>query len=157
MALIPAPGRGEKRRGKRRGKEMRSEGKGGARTEGQIREGIGWGGDSRGQAKLGEERGSRPREKKPGRRERRREERRGGEQGREEAKRGGGGGSGRKGRKVKGWDGEGIVEEAGGAKREEDSTEERGEKGRTGGRGDARRGDMIREQVQAMASTTART
>ena len=37
---------------------MQSEGSGGARTEGQRRAGMGWGGDGRTQAKLGEERGS---------------------------------------------------------------------------------------------------
>jgi hypothetical protein len=37
------------------------------RTEGNRKKGRGWGGDSRGQAKLGEESGTTPREKKPGR------------------------------------------------------------------------------------------
>jgi hypothetical protein len=71
LALIPATGRGGKWRRKGSGEEMRSEGRGGARTEGQRREGKEWGGYSRGQAKLGEEKGSRPRGKKPGRGERR--------------------------------------------------------------------------------------
>jgi hypothetical protein len=62
---------------------MRSEGRGGARTEGNRRKGKGWG-----QAKLEEDRGSKPREKKSGRGDRRRQERRGGEEGRGDARRG---------------------------------------------------------------------